>query len=164
MATFELRNADDVRDALRRHGVRYLFFGKAGAILLGYSDTTHDLDLYVENNSANCENLIRALSELGFRLNEGDKLEIRRAKGFVQLRHGPFDLDVVFDPSGIERFEDAWNRRTELHGFPVANIDDIIQSKAAADRQRDRESLPYLREFRERLKSQAARDRETLKD
>jgi predicted nucleotidyltransferase len=48
MAAFEHRNAEDVRDALKRHDVRYLFFGKSGAILLGYSDTTQDVDLYVE--------------------------------------------------------------------------------------------------------------------
>ena len=40
MAAFEYRNAEDVRDAFKRHGVKYLFFGKSGAILLGFSDTT----------------------------------------------------------------------------------------------------------------------------
>jgi len=42
MAAFEYRNAEDVRDAFKRHGVKYLFFGKSGAILLGFSDTTQD--------------------------------------------------------------------------------------------------------------------------
>jgi hypothetical protein len=31
-----------------QYGVKYLFFGKSGAILLGYSDTTQDVYLYVE--------------------------------------------------------------------------------------------------------------------
>jgi hypothetical protein len=47
MAAFEYKNAEDVRNVLKRHDVRYLFFGKSGAILLGYSDTTQDVDLFV---------------------------------------------------------------------------------------------------------------------
>ena len=31
-----------------RHGVRYLFIGKSGAILLGFPDTTQDADLFVD--------------------------------------------------------------------------------------------------------------------
>src|SRR5262245_16021252 len=48
MATFEYPNAVAVREAFERHGVRYMFFGKSGAILLGYSDTTQDVDLFVD--------------------------------------------------------------------------------------------------------------------
>ncbi len=44
MAAFEFRNAQEVGEALKRHDVRYLFFGKSGAILLGYSDTTQDVE------------------------------------------------------------------------------------------------------------------------
>jgi hypothetical protein len=34
MAAFDYRQAEEIRDALARHAVRYLFIGKAGAILL----------------------------------------------------------------------------------------------------------------------------------
>lgn len=71
---------------------------------------------------------------------------------FIQLRSGPFDVDLVFAPDGIERFEDAWERRVEKDGFPIANIDDIVGSKQAANRQKDRESLPRLLSFKEWLK------------
>jgi hypothetical protein len=64
MAGFEYRNAEDVRDAFKRHGVKYLFFGKSGAILLGFSDTTQDVDVFVEKHAANCEQLATALSDL----------------------------------------------------------------------------------------------------
>jgi hypothetical protein len=36
MAAFEYRQASELHDALSRHGVRYLFIGKSGAILLGF--------------------------------------------------------------------------------------------------------------------------------
>ena len=149
MAAFEYRQAEEVRDALARHGVRYLFIGKSGAILLGFPDTTQDADLFVEKSPANGAALVTALRELGFELSEPQADEIRRGKDFVQLKNGPFDLDLVFAPDGLESFDEAWRRRIEVEGFPVCHIDDIIASKAATNRVKDRESLPRLRSFRD---------------
>ncbi len=149
MAAFEYRQAQEVRDALARHGVRYLFIGKSGAILLGFPDTTQDADLFVERSPSNGRALVMALRELGFGLTDEQAGEIERGKDFVQLKNGPFDLDLVFAPDGIERFEDAWQRRIEVEGFPVCHLDDIIASKAAANRVKDRETLPRLRAFRD---------------
>jgi len=149
MAAFEYRQAEEIRDALARHGCRYLFIGKSGAILLGFPDTTQDADLFIQRSPENCRALVAALRGLGFALTEEQAGEIERGKDFVQLRNGPFDLDLVFAPDGIERFEDAWQRHVEVEGFPVCHIDDIIASKASANRRRDREALPRLRSFRE---------------
>jgi hypothetical protein len=149
MPAFEYRQAEEVRDAFRRHGVRYLFIGKSGAILLGFPDTTQDADLYVQKSPANCGALVQAIRDLDFQLTDEQAAEIERGKDFIQLKNGPFDLDLVFAPDGIERFEDAWKRRVEVEGFPVCHIDDIIASKAATNRVKDRESLPRLRSFRE---------------
>jgi hypothetical protein len=149
MPAFEYRQAEEIRETLARHSVKYLFIGKSGAILLGFPDTTQDADLFVEKSPANAAALVRALRELGFALSESQADEIRRGKDFVQLKNGPFDLDLVFAPDGLERFEDAWQRRIDVEGFPVCHIDDIIASKAATNRVKDRESLPRLRSFRE---------------
>ena len=151
MAVFEFKNAEDLGRKFKAHGIKYLFFGKSGAILLGYSDTTQDVDLYVDKHPDNCERLVAALLELGFGISEKEAEEIRHGKDFIQLRNGPFDLDLIFAPYGIERFDDAWRRHVERHGLPVASIDDIIASKQAADRQRDRESLPRLLSFKKWL-------------
>jgi hypothetical protein len=81
------------------------------------------------------------------------RAEIERGKDFVQLKNGPFDLDLIFAPDGIEHFEDAWDRRVAVEGFPVCHPDDIIASKQAAGRAKDRESLPRLIAFRDYWKS-----------
>lgn len=150
---FEYRQAEEVRDAFARHGVRYLFLGKSGAILLGYPDTTQDADVYVEKSPRNGEALVRALVELGFDLHPEQRSQVVAGKDFIQLKNGPFDLDLIFAPDGIERFEDAWSRRVEVQGFMVCSIDDIIASKRAANRIKDRESLSRLISFREYLKT-----------
>ncbi len=148
MAAFDYRQAEEIRDAFARHGVRYLFIGKSGAILLGYPDTTQDADLFAEKSPENGRAIVAALRELDFALSDTHAAEIERGKDFVQLKDGPFDLDLVFAPDGIERFEDAWRRRVEVEGFPVCHLDDIIASKEASRRTKDLESLPRLRSFR----------------
>jgi hypothetical protein len=149
MAAFEYRQAEEIRDAFSRQGVRYLFIGKSGAILLGFPDTTQDADLFVDRTPENGAALVAAIRELGFALTEEQAREIVRGKDFVQLKNGPFDLDLVFAPDGIERFSDAWDRHIDVEGFPVCHPDDIIASKAATNRVKDRESLPRLRAFRD---------------
>jgi hypothetical protein len=149
MAAFEYRQAEEIRDAFARHRCRYLFIGKPGAILLGLPYTTQDAVLVVAKDPRNGAALVAALRELGFVLDDEQAEQIVRGKDFVQIKSGPFDVDLVFTPDGIERFEDAWARRVEVEGFPVCHPDDIIASKEAAGRQKDRESLPRLRSFRE---------------
>jgi hypothetical protein len=149
MGAFEYRQAEEIRDAFARHGVRYLFLGKSGAILLGFPDTTQDADLFVDKSPNNCRAIVVALRELGFELTDQETAEISRGKDFIQLRTGPFDVDLIFAPDGIERFDDAWQRHLNVEGFPVCHIDDIIASKESAGRERDRETLPRLKAFRE---------------
>jgi hypothetical protein len=159
MAAFEYRQAEEIRDAFGRQNVRYLFIGKSGALLLGYPDTTQDADLFLEKSSANGQAAVLALRELGFLLTDAQAADIERGKDFVQLKNGPFDVDLVFAPDGIERFEDAWRRRVDVEGFPICHPDDIIASKQAANRPKDKESLPRLEAFREYwLKQQADKE------
>lgn len=146
---FEYAQAEEIRDAFGRHGVRYLFLGKSGAILLGFPDTTQDADVFVEKSEKNGAAMVEALRELGFELTSEQAEEIRRGKDFVQLKNGPFDLDLIFAPDGIETFAEAWQRHVEVEGFHVCHPDDIIRSKEATNRVKDRESLPRLQAFRE---------------
>ncbi len=149
MAAFEYRQAEEIRDALAAHGARYLFIGKSGAVLLGFPDTTQDADIFVERSPQNGRALVAGLLDLGFALTPSQEQDIERGRDFVQLKDGPFDLDLIFAPDGIERFEDAWKRHVEVEGFPVCHPDDIIASKEATRRKKDLESLPRLRAFRD---------------
>jgi hypothetical protein len=149
MGAFEYRQAEEIRDAFQRHGVRYLFLGRSGAILLGFPDTTQDADLFLDKTPENGRHALAALGDLGFQLTDDEAADIERGKDFVQLKNGPFDLDLVFAPDGIERFADAWQRRVEVEGFPVCHLDDIIASKEATGRAKDRETLPRLKAFRD---------------
>ncbi len=149
ISVFEYRQAQEVRDAFTKFDVRYLFIGKSGAVLLGFPDTTQDVDVFVQKTSENGKNLVSALRELSFDITEKQANAIEKGNDFVQLRNGPFDLDLLFAPDGIETFEEAWQRHIEVEGFMVCSLDDIIASKEAAKRQKDLDSLPRLRAFRD---------------
>ncbi len=149
MAAFEYRQAQEVQEIFTRWGVKYLFLVKSAAILLGFPDTTQDVDIFPLKSVANGQALVSALQELGFLLNEQESNEIIRGKDFIQLKNGPFDLDLIFAPDGIESFVEAWKRHVEVEGFPVCHPDDIIASKQAANRVKDRESLPRLKAYRD---------------
>ena len=142
MGAFEYRQAEEIRDAFARHGVRYLFIGKSGAILLGFPDTTQDADLFVEKEPEQRPRPRGGAARARLRPDDEQAAEIERGKDFVQLKNGPFDLDLVFAPDGIERFEDAWRRRVEVEGFPVCHLDDIIASKEASNRARTASRSP----------------------
>ena len=157
MAAFEYRQAQDLHAAFARFGVRYLFLGKSAAILLGFPDTTQDVDLFPMKSAENGRAIVEALRDLGFTLTEAQTDELIRGKDFVQIKNGPFDIDFIFAPDGIEGFEAAWSRRVESDGFPVCHLDDIIASKRAANRVKDQEALPRLIAFREYWKSHRTR-------
>ncbi len=147
--TFSPAQAQQVAAAFARHEVDYMFIGKSGAILLGYPGTTQDVDVFPRKDAENGKRIVAALGELNYVIDNVLQAEIVRGKDFVQIKNGPFDIDLVFAPDGIESYDDAKTRIDLTSGFPVANIRDIIESKRAAKRPRDAVELPLLQAFRE---------------
>lgn len=159
MAPIDSRQIQELTDALRRNEVQYLYIGKSAAIIHGFADTTQDADIYVRNDAENRKRLLAALKKLGFALSAADEKDVERGKDFVQLHGGPFDLDLIYAPDGIEHFDDAWTKGRSIDGHHVCSMEDVIASKRAANRLKDRESLGRLEDFLEYLKDRPARGR-----
>jgi hypothetical protein len=147
--TFHPAQAQEVADAFKKHNVDYMFIGESGAILLGYPGTTQDVDIFPRKNEINARQIVSALSEIGFDLNPELTDQIVQGKDFVQIKSGPFDVNLVFASDGIESYDEAKKRMDLSSGFPVLNIRDIIASKRSANRSRDRNELPQLEAFQE---------------
>ena len=148
LSKFTPEQAVEVAAEFGRHHIDYLFIGKSGAILLGYPAVTQDVDLFLPKDRANAERVLKALSALGFTVSLAIRRKILDGADFVQLKNGPFDLDLIHGPDGIESY-DAAKARSIIHdGFPVANLRDIIASKRASRRQKDMLDLNLLEEFR----------------
>ena len=137
-----------VNEAFRRAEIEYLFIGKSGAILLGYPSTTQDVDLFVPKSEENGRKIIKALRKLGFVIGRELARAIASGKDFVQIKSGPFDLDLVHAPDGIENYEAAKARSIEFEGYPVVSLRDIIASKRASHRAKDLVDIDLLEHFR----------------
>ena len=146
---FTPSQAEELAAAFAEEGVDYLFIGKSGAILLGYPDTTQDVNVFLPRSRDNAERVLRALRRLGFQLDAALTVSILAGSEMVLLKSGPFALDLIHAPDGIESFEAAKSRRVLEDGrFPVASLDDIIASKRATGRERDIAEVRRLEEFR----------------
>src|SRR2546423_794841 len=146
---FTPAQAEELAAAFGREGVDYLFIGKSGAILLGYPDTTQDVDIFLPRSQENAERVLRALRTLGFELDPVLTVSILAGSEIVLLKSGPFALDLIHAPDGIESFEGAKSRSVLEGGrFPVASLDDIIASKRATGREKDISDVRRLEQFR----------------
>jgi hypothetical protein len=146
---FTPAQAEELAAAFAREGVDYLFIGKSGAILLGYPETTQDVDIFLPQSPENAERVLRALRTLGFELDQVLTVSILAGSEIVLLKAGPFALDLIHAPDGIESFEGAKSRSVLEGGrFPVASLDDIIASKRATGREKDIYDVRRLEQFR----------------
>jgi len=145
---FRPLQAEEIARAFHEEGVEYLFIGKSGAILLGYPGTTQDVDIFPKRSPENGRRIVAALRKIGFEVRAELEREIVAGKDFVQIKTGPFDVDLVFAPDGIASFAQAQARSVREDIFPVANLRDIIASKRASRRKRDAIELPLLESFR----------------
>jgi hypothetical protein len=158
---FQPQQAHEVAIAFENHAVEYMFIGKSGAILLGYPSATQDVDLFAKKSDENGPRIIAALDEIGFEIDQQTKDDLIAGKDFVQIKNGPFDLDIIFAPDGIEDFDVAKTRMMLVDRFPIANIRDIIASKKASGREKDLIDLPLLEDFRIELEKTQVKEPRT---
>lgn len=155
-------------EALNGHHVRYVLIGGLAAVLHGSPVFTNDADLCPSRDRPNLVKLADALRGMDARIFNPDEPEEGLGFGCV----APFfemvetldlvtrlgRLDVTFFPAGTRGFDDLIRSAVvyELKGglrVPVASLADVIRSKEAADREKDRRTLPLLRELLDRTES-----------
>ncbi len=89
---FTPTQAEELAAAFAREGVDYLFIGKSGAILLGYPDTTQDVDIFLLKSLENAERVLCALRTLGLELDPALTVSILTGSEIVLLKTGPLRL------------------------------------------------------------------------
>jgi hypothetical protein len=166
-----------ILQALERHGVQYVVIGGAAAQARGWPEKTQDLDITPERSKENLSRLADVVEELdgrfrvdeerypdGFRPPGGFDARTFRSQicaAFV-TRHGNFD--VVTLPDGTGGYEDIVRTATRerMAGteivVPVASAERILHSKETANRQKDRETLPRMREILDPLSAREPHD------
>jgi hypothetical protein len=150
----------EIFEALDQHQVRYVLIGGLAAVLHGAAHVTTDVDVVPEEAQKNLERLSSALKELDARIRttgEPDGVPFDHSAeslvrvGVWNLQTSKGDLDITFRPSGTRGYDDLSRSVVTMRirdvDVPVASLADVIRSKEAAGRARDRAALPGLREL-----------------
>jgi len=148
------------------HDVACVLIGGLAAVLHGSTATTNDADLCPSRDAGNLSRLAAALRSLEAVIRtdaEPDGLafdcspEFLASVDLVNLRTRAGDLDIAFRPAGTGGYDDLIARAAtfEIDGVAirVASLDDIIRSKTAADRPKDRAVLPILLALRDEIEA-----------
>jgi hypothetical protein len=157
----------ELLEVLERHGVRYVVIGGLAAELHGSPYITRDVDVTPSRDHANLRRLAAALRELNAQLRVPD---VDEPVEFPLDEHS-FDwgttwtfvtdhgyLDIALLPDGTQGYDDlrrgaTREQITESIQVDVASLADVIRSKEAAGREKDRAVLPILRQVLERSRS-----------
>mgnify|MGYP001595643357 CR=1 FL=1 len=146
--------------------IRYLIVGGVAVNLYGYSRFTGDIDIVLSLDKKNLEKLSKLMHELGYTerqpssvkdLGDTKKLEdFVKKKGmkaftFVSSNKPHLDIDIIVEES--LSFEKFYTKKTIIKVWglllPVLNIDDLIEMKKGAARDKDKMDIEALLKLKE---------------
>jgi hypothetical protein len=149
---------EEMLRVLAEHGVRSVLIGGFAAVIHGSPYVTTDIDVVPDASAENLERLSSSLRELHAKVWTSDEPE------GLAFDHDPVSLaasrtwnlvtdfgrlDITFEPSGTAGFADVARDAVGLTilgvKVDVASLADVIRSKEAAGRDKDRLVLPVLR-------------------
>jgi hypothetical protein len=148
---------------MARHNVAYVLIGALAGRLYGFPRVTADIDIAPAQADANLRQLARALTALNARVYteavpEGLAFDcsvrtLKRA-GMWNLVTDAGRVDIAFIPAGTRGYDDLAQNAERFTVFgtviSVASLDDIIRSKQAANRPKDRADVLMLKELKKR--------------
>ncbi len=132
-------------EALQAADLEAIVVGSTAAILQGVPILTEDVDLLIRDTQRNREKIER----LGAALGAARPVQISPLSPTLRLVGADVDVDILFDElSGGLSFASIRSRSLAVpvgeQVATVAALDDVIRSKRAADRPKDRAQLPML--------------------
>jgi len=158
-------DSERILRTLASHSVDYLLIGGLAALAHGSSMATADADLLPRLDDDNLERLLDVLQELDAKiLLAPDRMAMEAGEPWevTELRRGPQGLksaddwhfstiagpvDVVLTAAGVGTYADHEQpdvREAFNVTVPVASLQDVLRSKRALDRPKDREVIREL--------------------
>jgi hypothetical protein len=154
-------NPELLLTTLDKHDVRFVLIGALAARLHGFPRLTADADITPADDQTNVERLARALRKLHARVYtesvpEGLAFDCSPAmlarSELWNLVTDAGRVDIAFRPAGTDGFKDLVRGAEKFKAYGVAflaaSVDDIIRSKEAANRPKDRDDIAILKAMR----------------
>ncbi len=161
---------EQILAVLHEHRVAYVLIGGMAAVLHGDIGVTVDVDIVPDKRDDNTARLAAALRHLEAKLRAPDAplgLPFDCSREFfdnladdaiLNLATHSGSLDLTYKPSGTHGYRDLARAAMIVELGPgrsatVAALADVIRSKEAAGREKDRLALPRLRRLLDSLKA-----------
>ncbi len=150
---------------LNEERVDYVIVGGFAAVVHGSSLPTRDIDVVPSRTPENLERLAKALARMNAMIRTDSEPVPARLDGpflanmplMLNLVTDLGEVDLTFAPSGGLGGFPEWDAHAIVVEISsglsvhVASLDDVIDSKRAANRPKDQRSLPYLESLRDQL-------------
>lgn len=150
-------NPEILLRTLEAHAVKFVLIGALAARLHGFPRVTADADITPATDKDNLDQLASALRDLDAKVYtesipgglafDCSAATLSRARMWnLVTRAGR--LDIAFEPAGTMGYADLARGAERFEafgvGFLTASLDDIIRSKEAAGRPKDRDDIVLL--------------------
>ena len=144
--SFDTLFLDELAAALTRIKLDAILVGNAASVLHGAPILTQDADLLIRDTPLNRRKIARLVEEMG----GVGPVDIHENVSAKRIHFPDVYIDVIFDKiAGKLSFNSVRSRSSRItvseHSLNVASLEDIIKSKTAANREKDRAALPILR-------------------
>jgi len=148
------RDFADLLAAFDAAHVRYLVIGGYAVGAHHVPRFTKDIDLLLDSAPDNMARSAEALTTFGAPDHIVAALRASRRDDVVWLGQPPLRIDLLQVVPGVD-FDSAWERRLEAEWggarVQVIGLDDLIASKLAAGRQKDKADVRALKAMRSRM-------------
>ena len=165
------RQTLDALEALAARRVRFVVIGGVAANARGSPSVTYDTDVCYARDDQNLERMAAALSDLHARLRGAPEdvpvqldAKTLRMGGSFTFTTDAGSLDILAFPSGAPGGYEDLVRNADAMDFggfqvKVASLDDLIEMKRHAGRQKDLVEVEILGALRDEIDAQAADER-----
>ncbi len=152
-------NFRSIIESFNRQNVEYLLIGGFAMGVYGHVRSTGDLDIFIHATKENAQRALKGCIDFG--IDEEDlKEEMFLVEKMIGIGKPPLRIEIL-KKLDILDFKYAY-QRAEIKSvdglqIKVVSLDDLILLKEAAvkerDKERDREDLTFLKQFKEALKT-----------
>ena len=153
---------------LLEEDVEFVVIGGFAAVVRGSSLPTKDIDVIPSRDRVNLDRLGKALTRMNAKIRiSGEPVPTKIDGGFLanmphmlNLVTDFGEMDLTFAPAGSAGDFNGWCQGATAEEIEegltvlVASLDDIIDSKRAANRPKDQMALPYLESLRDEIRRQ----------
>ena len=144
--SFDESFLSELAEALAAANVQAVFVGNAAAVLRGIPVMTQDVDLMIREHPKLEEKLQKFSKLFGVTLSRPYEPTSR----MIRSAGRAIGVDFIFALSSRKSFESIRSRATKIRVgnrmIWVASLEDVIAAKTAANRPKDKATLPILKE------------------